>query len=508
MQDLKKNSNTGEAQQGAERPSGRRTGFGLSSKLLVLTILFVMISEVLIFVPSIANYRNNWLQDNLAVAGVAASLIEDAGSVSESVQHELLEATGALAISYSHDGMRRLIAMSEKPDGFAATIRMEQETPWSAIACSFETLLGLKAGNIRVIGDVRMGAGQVDMVIPVAKMRADLLAYSLNILQLSLVISIITATLVYSSLRWLFLRPMQRLTSSMDRFARDPENKGEIISPSNRADEIGEAERQLAAMETKLNQALKQQRKLADLGLAVSKINHDLRNILSSAQLFIERLEGLPDPTVQRIAPKLLATLDRATSYTKAVMSYGKAQEAEPNIRVIRLADVVSDVEEVLGLSGNDDICFESHISEDLEVNADPEQIFRVIMNLCRNAVQAMQEDKTVDASVIKRITVDAEVRGDRIELLISDTGPGVPEKMRENLFRAFHTSGKAGGTGLGLAIAAEIVKAHQGTLSLKEDGCPGACFVISLPHREQPKKRGTITRLFPKDTQISAGGD
>ncbi|OKL44663.1 histidine kinase [Pseudovibrio exalbescens] len=489
-----------QAHQTVQRPSGRRMGFGLSSKLLVLTILFVMLSEVLIFVPSIANFRNTWLQDKLAVAGVAGALIEDAGSVSAGVQQELLDATGAVAISLNHEGMRRLIAMNEPPEGIADTIVMENETPWSAIACSFQTLIGVKTGNLRVIGDVRMGGGQVDMVIPIANMRRDLLAYSLNILQLSLVISIITATLVYSSLRWLFLRPMQRLTASMARFAREPEDKVAIIQPSGRADELGEAERQLAEMETKLNQALKQQRKLADLGLAVSKINHDLRNILSSAQLFIERLEGLPDPTVQRIAPKLLATLDRATGYTKAVMSYGKAQEAAPNIRVIRLADIISDVEDVLGIGTNSDIRFESAISQDFEIDADPEQIFRVIMNLCRNALQAMQEDKTVDISVIKRISIAAEEKGNTVEIIVCDTGPGVPDHLRENLFRAFHTAGKSGGTGLGLAIAAEIVKAHEGTLTLRDQAGPGACFVITLPHHQRPTQKSKIARLFPKD--------
>ncbi len=477
-------------------------GMGLSGKLLLLTILFVMLSEVLIFVPSIANYRSSWLRDRLAVGGVAATLLSESETLSPQVQQKLLEATGALAISLAIGERRYLIAMESSEMNITKTIDMTQVSPWDAIGCSLQLLTGLRNGQIRVIGDIDMrSGGRVDMVFPSSLLRDDLQKHALNILQLSLLISCLTGALVYLSIRSLLLRPLQRLTGSMMRFTESPENAREIIKPSGRADELGEAEIQLQSMQKSLNQTLNQQRRMAALGLAVSKINHDMRNLLASAQLFLERLELLPDPTVQRIAPQILATLDRAASYTSAVLSYGKAQEATPELRVISLASVLRDVEEVLGLSGYaGGIEMHVNVPETQELEADPEQMFRVLLNLCRNSVQAMEASKGA-SGVVCRIQIDSQIEGDMLSIYVSDTGPGIPAKAQEGLFKAFQTSGKVGGTGLGLAIAAEIVVAHGGTITLEKDVTTGTCFKIRLPYRYEAQVTEKITKLFIADS-------
>lgn len=479
-----------------------RGGMGLSGKLLVLTILFVMLSEVLIFVPSVANFRNTWLNDRLKVGGVAATLLSDSETLSPEVQQRLLDATGAQAISLAMGERRRLIAMDGSPINITKTIDMTQDAPWEAIGCSLQFLIGARTGQIRVIGEVDMrSGGRVDMILPASLLRDDLQTYAFNILKLSLLISCLTAALVYLSIRSLLLRPLQRLTGSMMRFAESPENAREIIKPSGRTDELGEAEIQLQSMQKSLNQTLSQQRRMAALGLAVSKINHDMRNLLASAQLFLERLELLPDPTVQRVAPKILATLDRAASYTSAVLSYGKAQEAAPELRVIRLASVLRDVEEVLGLSWHTDgIEMRVDVPEAQELEADPEQIFRVLLNLCRNAVQAMDATKA-EPGVVCRIAIKSEVEGDMLSIYVTDTGPGIPKRAQEGLFKAFQTSGKVGGTGLGLAIAAEIVVAHGGKITLETKVTTGACFKIQLPYNHGQQTEEKVTRLFPADS-------
>ncbi|KZL20198.1 Sensor histidine kinase TmoS [Pseudovibrio axinellae] len=478
-----------------------RSGMGLSGKLLMLTVLFVMLSEVLIFVPSIANFRNNWLQDRLAVGGVAATLLSESETLSPKVQHQLLDATGAQAISLVVGERRKLIAMDSSEMNITKMIDITRDSPWGGVSCSLQFLTGLRKGQIRVIGDVDMRAGgRVDMVFPASLLRDDLRAYALNILQLSLIISCLTAALVYLSIRSLLLRPLQRLTGSMMRFAESPENAREIIKLSGRSDELGEAEIQLQSMQRSLNQTLSQQRRMAALGLAVSKINHDMRNLLASAQLFLERLELLPDPTVQRIAPKILATLDRAASYTSAVLSYGKAQEAAPELRVIRLAAVLRDVEEVLGLSRNPDgIRMYINVPESQELEADPEQIFRVLLNLCRNSVQAMETSKPA-SGIVCRIEVHSQVEGEMLSIYVSDTGPGIPEKAQNGLFKAFQTSGKVGGIGLGLAIATEIVVAHGGKITLEKEITSGACFKIQLPYKQEGVSHGKVARLFTAD--------
>ncbi len=441
-----------------------------------------MLAEVCIYVPSVANFRNNWLQDRLTTAGVAASVLAETNTIAPRLQEELLRTTGAVAISLDQSSRRSLIAMEDTVPVVDFVVDMGEMSPLRSILESFRTLAYSGDGLMRVVGKGQMGyVKRVDIVLPVRLLQADMLAFSWRILGLSLVISIITATLVYVSLRALFVRPLQRLTESMDRFAETPEDTSRVIKISGRQDELGDAEVRLAAMEEALSRALNQKQRLADLGLAVSKINHDLRNLLASAQLFLERLEHVPDPTVTRLAPKILATLDRAVGYTQAVMSYGKAQEEAPKRRLIELRRVGEDIADVLGLTEHAAVTFENRVPEDLEIDADPEQIFRVLLNLCRNALQALESEK--DATLVRRIILDAKREGASVQITVADTGPGIPANIRKALFKAFHSGSKQGGVGLGLAIAAELLKAHGGRIELDETK-PGACFCIDLPDR------------------------
>ena len=461
---------------------GRYRFGGLSGKLLLLTVVFVMLAEVLIYVPSIANFRNTWLMDRLTTAGVAASVLAETNTIAPRLQEELLRTTGALAISLDQGTRRSLVAMSNVPSEMDFVVDMAEVTPWSAVLNSFEILTYRGSGAIRVIGAGQMGHTEhVDVVLPVALLQKDMLAFSGRILALSLVISVITASLVYIALRALFIRPLHRLTRSMERFAESPEDSSRIMPVSGRRDELGDAEIRLATMEEALSRALHQKQRLTDLGLAVSKINHDLRNLLASAQLFLERLEHVPDPTVKRLAPKILATLDRAVGYTQAVMSYGKAQERAPQRRLLALHRVGNDVADVLGLADRGAVAFENRIPAEIEIDADPEQIFRVLLNLVRNALQALETEK--DETLVRRITLEAEREGSCVHVRVIDTGPGIPENIRKALFKAFQSGSKNGGIGLGLAIVAELLRAHGGSIRLDESR-PGTCFCLEVPDR------------------------
>ncbi|POF34489.1 sensor histidine kinase [Roseibium marinum] len=474
-----------EGEEGPRKPGdsfGRYSLGGLSGKLLLLTVVFVMLAEICIYVPSTANFRNTWLMERLTTAGVAASVLAETNTIAPRLQEELLRTTGALAISLDQGSRRSLIAMSNVPDEVDFVIDMANVTPWSSIQNSFAILTYRGGGVMRVVGAGQMGhTERVDVVLPVALLQKDMLAFSGRILALSLVISIITASLVYIALRALFIRPLRRLTLSMERFAESPEDASRIMPVSGRRDELGDAEIRLAGMEEALSRALHQKQRLADLGLAVSKINHDLRNLLASAQLFLERLEHVPDPTVSRLAPKILATLDRAVSYTQAVMSYGKAQERAPQRRLLTLRRVGDDVADVLGLVDHELVSFDNKVPDGIEIDADPEQIFRILLNLCRNALQALEAEK--DATLVRRITLEAERTGSCVSIAVTDTGPGIPENIRKALFKAFHSGSKHGGIGLGLAIVAELLKAHGGRIRLDDTG-PGTCFRLEVPDR------------------------
>jgi signal transduction histidine kinase len=341
----------------------------------------------------------------------------------------------------------------------------------------------LERGNqsIRVVGPAPGGAQFIEVVIDELPLRQAMYRFSRNLLLVSLGIAMLTAGLVYLALHYLFVRPMRRLTANLVGFHEDPESAARIIVPSQRGDEIGVAERELSDMQRDLVSMLSQKSRLAALGLAVSKINHDLRNLLASSQLLSDQLASVPDPRVQRFAPKLMRSLERAIDFCQSTLSYGRAQEAAPDRRMILVEPVVSEVRESAGLAADASITWISAIERSLSIDADPDQLFRVLLNLVRNAAQALESAKGDAATLQIRITGRRE--GSVAIIEVSDTGPGVPAKAREHLFEAFQTSGRPGGSGLGLAIAAELVRAHGGDIHLVE-GTIGATFRISIPDR------------------------
>jgi len=313
-------------------------------------------------------------------------------------------------------------------------------------------------------------------------LRQAMYRFSRNLLLVSLGIATLTAALVYLALHYLFVRPMRRLTANLVGFHENPESSARIIVPSQRGDEIGVAERELSDMQRDLVSMLHQKSRLAALGLAVSKINHDLRNLLASSQLLSDQLASVPDPRVQRFAPKLMRSLERAIAFCQSTLSYGRAQEAAPDRRLILIEPVVVEVRESAGLASDASIAWISAIERGLSIDADPDQLFRVLLNLVRNAAQALEGRPHSDAAALQ-IRITGRREGSVAIIEVSDTGPGVPAKAREHLFEAFQTSGRPGGSGLGLAIAAELVRAHGGDIHLVE-GTIGATFRITIPDR------------------------
>jgi signal transduction histidine kinase len=457
---------------------------GLSGKLLVLTVVFVMMAEVLIYVPSIANFRLNWLNDRLSAAYTAALVFETApdGMVPEKVARQILDSIGARAVALKMGQQRRLLAVSDMPPAINQDIDMRNMSWHRAIIEAFETLFCAETDVMRVVGPAPMGGEFVEIVIDEAPLRKAMVNFSIRILILSLIISAISATLVYLALHFLLVRPMRRMTANMVAFRADPENPARIIAASERNDEIGTAERELAAMQADLAALLAQKNHLAALGLAVSKINHDLRNLLTSAQLFSERLAKVADPHVQRFAPQLMRALERAIAFCQSTLSYGRVQEPPPDRRVVALEPLVETVRETLGLDSGAPGRWISAVERGLMVDADPDQLFRILLNLARNAVAALDGRDAKDPGR-DQIRITGRREGAVVVIEVSDTGPGLPERARAHLFEAFQGSTRTGSAGLGLAIAAELVRAHGGEIRLVE-GTIGATFRLTIPDR------------------------
>ncbi len=478
---------------GRLRERFRMRRLGLSTKMLLLTIMFVMLAEILIFVPSVANFRVNWLNDRLVAARLAslASAVTPGGEVPEGLRSALLAMAGVKAVALKQDHQRRLVLPPTHDAAVAATydLRMTGETLAEGFMIRLRligdalSVFGNEPRQIRVIGKPA-GAGIpktddlefVEIVIPEDMLRADMIGYALNILGLSIVISLIVAALLYMVLDRLLVAPMMRIAENMVRFSEQPEDASRVIVPSGRTDEIGVAERELASMQTQLSQSLLQKSRLAQLGLAVAKISHDLRNLLATAQLMSDRLASVPDPTVQRFAPKLIASLDRAIAFCNDTIRFGRAEEAAPKRERFRVAALLRDVGDGLGLP-REQIAWTVGVAADLEIDADRDQLYRVLNNMARNSVQVIENEPPGE------IRVSAYREGEVVVIELADDGPGLPAKARANLFQAFQGAARRGGTGLGLAIAAELIAAHGGSTRLIETA-RGTAFRIEIPDR------------------------
>ena len=309
-------------------------------------------------------------------------------------------------------------------------------------------------------------------------LRTAMIDYGLRILLLSAVISVITASLLFFAVRIFLVKPIKGVVDHMLSYALAPEDGRRIISPSAGITELREAEDALKSMQTELTSALRQKDRLAQLGSAVSKISHDLRNILTSAQLFTDRIEMSEDPTVGRLAPKLVNSITRAVHLCESTLAFGKAEEPSPTLSMVLLETIVADVMDGERLAvGDHDVRFATNIPPSMKVRADAEQLYRVISNLVRNARQAiMVTGKAAEISVTGTETAENWL------IKVADTGPGLPKQAQDHLFTPFQGGVSKGGSGLGMAISEELVRGHGGSLELMSTSADGTSFCIKLP--------------------------
>lgn len=447
----------------------------LSARLLVLTVFFVMLSEVLIFVPSVAKFRVDWLTARLNAAHLAMLAFDAAPdrTVGEMLKTDLLGQVGAHNVLVRRGGAR-LVIDGVAPPRIDESFDLAEQNVWEIVLDAMATYIQTENRVIRVLSPSPADPSiQIELILDEAPLRADMLAFGWRILVLSIVISLITASLVYLSLHWLMVRPMQRITESMNAFSEKPEDTRRIIRPSGRNDEIGTAERQLAAMQSGLQTALAQKAHLAALGTAVAKINHDLRGALSSALVVSDRLEESDDPEVRRLAPTVIASIERAVALCSQTLDYAGADNRDVRRSRFPLHPLVAEIKSLLEAPEESAVTLENRTLDAFYVDGDRDQIFRILHNLCRNAAEA-------GATVI---SVSARSAGrNEVEIDIRDNGPGLPPRAQEKIFRPFEGSARAGGTGLGLAIARELAEGHGGSLDLISTDAGGTLFRLLLP--------------------------
>ncbi len=474
--------------EGRDRVQGGPTAVlrrSLSSRLLVITIASIMLVEVAVYLPSIANFRRMFLEQHLASAQVAVLAAHGSGASSapdRETAGRILRTIDVLSARLNLPGRPEMALALEEIGAIDARYDLRGEGALDLILDAFATLARRGRGVIEVRAHaINLEGGSLAIVMREGQLFQAMVTYSRNIFLLSLIISLSTAALVFASLYVLMVRPMQRLTRAMVRFREAPEDPASTLVPSARSDEIGVAEGEFAHLQHELRRALKQRRHLAELGEAVSKISHDLRNILATAQLSSERLMLVDDPTVKELSSRLLRAVDRALDLAERTLRHGRAEEAPPAPQAVDLRALADEVAVSLGLAGDPmeaaggRIIFRNRVPPACRLFADPDHLFRILLNLGRNAVQAMRRQEQGTLTVSAR----PDSRGMMV-VEVADTGPGLPKPAREHLFVPF--KGSTHGVGLGLAIVAELVRMNGGTVWLERTGATGTVFAFRLP--------------------------
>ncbi|SFS20928.1 sensor histidine kinase [Yoonia litorea] len=451
----------------------------LSGRFLILTIIFVMLAEIFIFVPSVARFREDYLLARLERAQIASLALEADDMISPALESELLRNAEVYNVVLRRDQVRQLALSSPLPSPIAETYDLRDPSGATLIMDALRTLFLNENRIIRVIGDpVREGGLLIEVTMDEMPLRHALLAYGWNILLLSAAISIITASLLFVAVQILLVRPIKGVVTHMQAYARSPEDARQIITPTASVRELRDAEESLQMMQTQLTGALKQKERLAQLGGAVAKVSHDLRNILTSAQLFTDRIESSDDPLVKRMAPKLVNSITRAVNLCETTLAFGRVDEPAPSLTRVNIAKIVAEVIDSERLAaGDDEISFSEDIPASMTMRADGEQLYRVIFNLVRNARQAIMATGKPGEICIQATEDDQSWR-----LTITDTGPGLPKKAQEYLFQPFQGGARKGGSGLGLVIAADLVRGHGGRLELQRTDETGTVFMVQLP--------------------------
>jgi signal transduction histidine kinase len=447
----------------------------LSARLFALTLAAILFTEFLIFIPSVSGLRTQWLEERIAAARIAALALEAAQDqdVSDELAESLLMSAEVLGIAEIEDDMRIQVLPPAVPiEGPVRMVDLQSTTPMGRSMAAILEYFAPPGEILVVLADGSREGRIIEILLPQAPLKAGLTAFAFRIAGLSLIIALVAALLIYAVLDALVVRPMKRVTVSVEQFSRDPGSWTRRLSPTTRRDEIGRAQNALAGMEEAVADAFRQRAHLAELGSAVAKINHDLRNSLASAQLVSDVLARSDDPRVQRTAPRLERALERAIELATATLDYGKAAPRPARLQTVSVVRIISEAaEEALPSNG---VRLELMIAATCEALADPDHLYRIAANLIRNAAEAMAQAGTA----MPQISVSAANGA----LLFADNGPGLPDKARDNLFKPFASSGRVNGTGLGLVIAHELADAMGGRLELADTGASGTTFRLSLP--------------------------
>jgi signal transduction histidine kinase len=481
-------------------------GFGLAARVLAVTISFVFLAMGLFYVTRLSAHREMWLHGKIGWTQTAIDAFGLAGPnpPSADLSQKLLHSLDVKWLAVETPQGRREFVIGGGPPVSAEPIVADDSSYFESLAATFRTLFAAPSTVAKLSVPAQGNEPAIEFAFDEKPLIHSLRRVSGNFLAISLIIAAVVTCVLWAALWRMVLQPVRRLTSNIIAFGESPQDASRVITPSGRGSEIGRAETALAVMQRSLAHELAQGKRLAELGMAVARINHDLRNMLSAAQLISDRLTTIPDPLAQRLAPRLVATLDRAIQFCQATLTYGAGRELPPSRRRFDMSELVGQVVESAKAEYGAAIDYNIDIPPRFCVYADPDQVLRVLENLSRNAAQALMAKGAADGRP-KAIRF-AAIRTDGLALIeVSDTGPGFPVDQSERIFEPFHKSTSEVGAGLGLAIAADLVTRNGGAITLApskaDDFYCGARFLIKLPTAEGAARKPV--RMLPDARQL-----
>jgi signal transduction histidine kinase len=481
-------------------------GFGLAARVLAVTIGFVFLAMSLFYVTRLTAHREMWLHGKIGAAQTTVEAFGLAGPTPppQDLAQKILHSVDVKWLAVETPSGRREFVIAGGPPAGAESITADDSSNFETLASTFHALFAEPHRVVKLSAPAQANQPAIEFAFDETPLIQSLWRVSGNFLAISLMIAAVVSCVLWAALWRMVLQPVRRLTSNIIAFGECPQDASRVIEPTGRGSEIGRAEAALAVMQGSLAHELAQGKRLAELGMAVARINHDLRNILSAAQLISDRLATIPDPLAQRLAPRLVATLDRAIQFCQSTLTYGASRELPPSRRRFDLSELVSQVVESGQAEHEVAIDYNIEIPPRFCVYADPDHILRVLENLSRNAAQALMA-KGAREGRPKAIRF-AAIRTDGLALIeISDTGPGFPFDQHDRIFEPFHKSTSDVGAGLGLAIASDLVTRNGGAIKLApakaDDFYCGARFLIKLPTAENAGRKAA--RALPDAREL-----
>ncbi|APE01213.1 PAS domain-containing sensor histidine kinase [Alteromonas mediterranea] len=230
--------------------------------------------------------------------------------------------------------------------------------------------------------------------------------------------------------------------------------------------------------------------RLSSLGKMVASLAHQIRTPLSAAMLYASNLtrKGLGQEAQEQFANKLTDRLKELESQVNDMLLFAKSGE-EQVVSNITLSELLTSVEgsaQIMTVQAHQTLGF-SGFEQEVSITGNLTALQGALLNLIHNASQVTPKGELV--------AVDASVSGNRLNIAVTDKGPGVPEGLKHKIFEPFFTT-KNNGTGLGLAVVKSVVNAHNGTLSVFNTPEGGACFSVSLPCKASTQSSHTLTHV------------